>query len=492
VKKNDLGLHVAGKLQRLWQTLAILTLILALCTPANMSIAQSNQVFGLRGSLTPAVTQSFAMLFTDSEGNQYGMVGATPLIEAQLNALASQQATIKVWGQVRPPDDLSALPVIVVSELLLDAQPTPSPMPSPMSGATATISVYAAYVRAGPGQQYTPLGSVTQGVVCRVIGRSTMPGWWQLSCPTITGWIKEGLYTIQGDVSQIPLLSVAPVAAPKERWRAQGYANPDLAGSPTVTFDTATIAYDWGAGSPNPALPSNNFSLRFERTISFAPNLYRLEAIFDDGVRVYVGGQLVIDDWREGTARSAAWQGNLAGELPLRVDYVEYSGLAKLYFSYRQAPSSPAPTPAPLAQSPSGAWIATYYGNPTLSGPALLSRTEQRGDPYPLNYEFSLGSAVPGVVPEDNWSARWQGRFYFEAGDYRFQARGNDGVRVYLDGIRIIDAWPNTQDTVSNVFYGLGAGEHEVTVDFYDIGGLAWVRAWWERLLPDRGSSRDQ
>ena len=123
-----------------------------------------------------------------------------------------------------------------------------------------------------------------------------------------------------------------------------------------------------------------------------------------------------------------------------------------------------------------------------MSGTAALTRVEPRGDVYPLNYEFSLGSPVPGVIGEDNWSARWRGRFLFDAGDYRFLARGNDGVRVYINGIRLIDAWPNASDTVSNIFRSVGAGEHEITVEMYDAGGQAWVRAWWERVY-DSGAN---
>ena len=149
----------------------------------------------------------------------------------------------------------------------------------------------------------------------------------------------------------------------------------------------------------------------------------------------------------------------------------------------------PAPTPLPAPpQAQNGEWLAAYYGNTNLAEPSLLTRVEGRSsNQWPLNYEWSLDSPVPGTVPTDNWSARWTGRFYFEPGDYRCLARGAAGVRVYLDGYRVIDAWPNSEDTVSNMFNGVGEGWHEVRVEHFKQGGLAWVRAWWQK--DNRGSS---
>ena len=61
-------------------------------------------------------------------------------------------------------------------------------------------------------------------------------------------------------------------------------------------------------------------------------------------------------------------------------------------------------------------------------------------------------------------------------------------MRVYIDGIRLLDAWPSAVDaagntvTVSNTFRQVGGGWHEMAVEMYDESGPAWVRVWWERL----------
>ena len=137
-----------------------------------------------------------------------------------------------------------------------------------------------------------------------------------------------------------------------------------------------------------------------------------------------------------------------------------------------------------------GQWLATYYGNTSLTDPAIISRVEGQSSQFPLNYEWSLNSPIPGTVPANNWSARWVGTFNFDPGDYRFTARGNDGVRVYIDGQRVINAWPNSQDTVSNMFYGVGGGNHQITVEYFKQGGLGWVRASWSKDNSSSGSGK--
>ena len=44
-------------------------------------------------------------------------------------------------------------------------------------------------------------------------------------------------------------------------------------------------------------------------------------------------------------------------------------------------------------------------------------------------------------VPADNFSARWTRRVPFEDGLYRFSARADDGIRVWIDGETLIDQW---------------------------------------------------
>jgi uncharacterized protein YgiM (DUF1202 family) len=155
-------------------------------------------------------------------------------------------------------------------------------------------------------------------------------------------------------------------------------------------------------------------------------------------------------------------------------------------------PPTPIPTftppPPPPPSIPTNAWLASYFNNINLAGDATLVRSEPRGQ-YPLDQNWGTGSPAPGIIGNDNWSARWQGIYYFEAGDYTFTGDSDDGIRVYIDGIRILDGWYDGGKQISNRFNGIGAGNHQITVEFYEHTGNASVRVSWYRETSGGGGS---
>ena len=76
---------------------------------------------------------------------------------------------------------------------------------------------------------------------------------------------------------------------------------------------------------------------------------------------------------------------------------------------------------------------------------------------------------------------RWARTIDFSSGDYRFFTRSDDGIRVYVDGHRIIDEWRdmggNTTYTADRYLSG-----HKQVVEYYQHTGPAFVYFWWERL----------
>jgi alpha-D-xyloside xylohydrolase len=62
----------------------------------------------------------------------------------------------------------------------------------------------------------------------------------------------------------------------------------------------AAIDFEWGLGSPLPAVPSDQFSVRWTGRLR-APETgeYELATVADDGVRLWLDGTLLIDDWSQ-------------------------------------------------------------------------------------------------------------------------------------------------------------------------------------------------
>ena len=100
------------------------------------------------------------------------------------------------------------------------------------------------------------------------------------------------------------------------------------------------------------------------------------------------------------------------------------------------APPPPTPTPMP---TPTGVavteWLGEYYNNRDLSGSPVLVRN----DPY-ISFDWGLGSPDPSL-PVNDFSVRWTRTMNFTAATYRFYARVDDGVRLWVDNSLLIDQW---------------------------------------------------
>jgi len=156
-------------------------------------------------------------------------------------------------------------------------------------------------------------------------------------------------------------LLVAPTARAQDNfgsnYQAEYYASPDLSGGPVLTRTEPRLDLNFGSGSPGEGVPADNFSARFTTNQNFAPGAYEFVAQADDGVRVEVGGALIIDQLN---APPGTYTGQLiveqGGDRQIRVEYREASGNASLRFFWR--PAGPAPTPT-LVPVPPGALLGT-------------------------------------------------------------------------------------------------------------------------------------
>lgn len=118
-------------------------------------------------------------------------------------------------------------------------------------------------------------------------------------------------------------------------------------------------------------------------------------------------------------------------------------------------------------------WRARYWNNPHLSGDPHLKRDEAS-----INHDW--GDASPDkTIQSDEFSARWTRTVYLNAGTYRFTATMDDGLRVWIDGALVIDAWQDSQVRTLFVDLPMTTGEHEIEVHYYEAGGVAVAKLWW-------------
>lgn len=124
-------------------------------------------------------------------------------------------------------------------------------------------------------------------------------------------------------------------------------------------------------------------------------------------------------------------------------------------------------------------WQAAYWNNTDLVGTPVLWRAEAH-----LDYDWGLGSPAP-EVSADHFSARWTRYIDVPSpATYRFTATSDDGVRVWLDGALIINAWHDRPAQTVSVERRLSAGHHLIVVEYYERTGYALVRFSWEVVSP--------
>ena len=142
-------------------------------------------------------------------------------------------------------------------------------------------------------------------------------------------------------------------------WRGEYYENASLSGAPVLVRDEPQIDFDWREQAPPGLATKDNFSVRWTRTLQMNAGIYTFRTLVDDGVRVWVDGQLLIDEWhdslRRGYMKDIVLQ---AGEHTIRVEYYEHTGgaAARVWWETRPLPTA---TPTLTASEPQPTSTAT-------------------------------------------------------------------------------------------------------------------------------------
>jgi beta-glucosidase len=119
---------------------------------------------------------------------------------------------------------------------------------------------------------------------------------------------------------------------------AEYFTNKNLEGKPAITKIDKQINFDWGAGSPFPNFPDDNFSVRWTGELK-APEAgdFLLDVVSDDGVRLYIDDSLVINDWNDHAAQSNTYKIHFGENQShtFKLEYYENGGDALAEVSWR-------------------------------------------------------------------------------------------------------------------------------------------------------------
>jgi glucose/arabinose dehydrogenase len=139
-----------------------------------------------------------------------------------------------------------------------------------------------------------------------------------------------------GATAQVTIQNAATIPT---AWTGQYFSNQNLTGSPALTRNDPAINFDWTLGSPDPSIPVDHFSVRWTQTLPFNDGVYSFTTTSDDGARVYIDGQLILNFWvdQAGVTNSVNKQ-MTAGQHTVVVEYYEDGGGASMVFNLAYRP----------------------------------------------------------------------------------------------------------------------------------------------------------
>jgi len=202
----------------------------------------------------------------------------------------------------------------------------------------------------------------------------------------------------QGDLSSngsLPAIGTqyfTPPSATGTGLQAQYYDNMTLSGTPVATQVDPNVDYDW-TSAPVAGLGTTGYSVKFTGSLT-APTTgsYTFGLTSDDGSRLFINGQEVIDNWRDQAANTETAQVSLTAGQPVQieVDYYQNGGDATVDLGW-QTPDDNLLTQATQLAAKSD--VAVVYANDFESEGGDLQNIDLPGQ------QNQLISAVAAVNP---------------------------------------------------------------------------------------------
>jgi len=267
-----------------------------------------------------------------------------------------------------------------------------------------------------------------------------------------------------------------------DRWQGQYFNNMDLSGQPVLVRNDGDgfLNFNWGTGSPadNCGVNTDNFSVHWSRDIEFTAGTYRFTVTSDDGFRLYIDDVLRLESWVDQAPTTYSVDVSLAaGNHTVELEYYENGVGAMVRLSWEGIFISC------IAAVPSDRWQGEYLSGMDLAGSLMMIRDD--GDGF---LDFDWGSGSPSSqcgVGADHFSVNWKRQVEFTNGTYRFTATSDDGFRLYIDDVLRLESWLDQSPTTYSVDVSLAAGNHTVEMEYYENGGGAMARLFWEEIIED-------
>jgi LysM repeat protein len=135
--------------------------------------------------------------------------------------------------------------------------------------------------------------------------------------------------------------------------------------------------------------------------------------------------------------------------------------------------SKPPGTPPPASYPQ---WRGEYFNNMDLAGTPSLVRNDKA-------IAFNWGVGWPNSkIAADHFSVRWTRTFNLSEGTYRFAVNVDDGARLWVDNVLLLDQWHAASGQTYVLDVPLGAGNHIVRLEYYEDTGIAFAYLSYQKV----------
>lgn len=291
-------------------------------------------------------------------------------------------------------------------------------------------------------------------------------------------------------------------AVPDDVWRRKTqtghglagtyFDNQDFTGQSLQRVDPE-INFTWGAAEPASGVGVNEYSVRWIGQLEApADGRFTFFLHSDDSRRLWVGDKLLIDQWRDQPPAETHGEMDLVAgrRYPLKLEYAQRAGDAVVKLSW-SGPNLPQQIIPSNQLWPPGAFAAPTVPGHGLSA-AYFRGTDLGGQPRlrtDVRIDFDWGGSAPiDGLGADGFSVRWLGSLKaLTTEPHAFHVQSDDGMRVWLDEVLIIDAWGNGPRNVKSKMLRMDkTKEYRLRVEYLDVEGEAKAKlSWLSASMPE-------
>ena len=377
--------------------------------------------------------------------------------EAARRALPMLRTYLAAW----PPGDNNAPIIVNTIEAIESATTSPT-----LLNALPVASPQIAVIPPGTTKALVLTGSScrSEKVACKVATRpahGTLTG----TAPNLIYTPKKGYqgmdsftFTATDTLTDSPPSKVnLLVGAAGTGLKAYYFASKDFTNLKATQLDSA-VNFDWGSEPPAKTLDAGSFSVRWVGQV-LAPEsgTYRFSTRTSDGVRLWINGVQVIDDWNDHTTKlwndSAEITLTAGQKYSIKMEY--YHGTspatARLYW-YMPSRKACSIIPQELLYPLTGVILASPANGASFGQPATVTLTADVSDvPGKVTkVAFYNGDKVIGTATTPPFSMEWKNvpmgshLLTVKAAGGKGQVSTSTGVMITVDG----DTVPVTSDLV--------------------------------------------